>query len=92
MNVGDETAIRQGVRFMLNRREVALNKLIGHVIKAGFTQEKSQKIVDFWLKHKLVKYKGDHYSVGHGGYWEKEALDRAYEFAMAEKSKKNKRA
>ena len=51
----------------------------------GFSAEKSQVIIDFYIKNKLAKFDAHSggFMVSHGTYLEKKVLEKAYKMAVA---------
>jgi hypothetical protein len=77
-------AIRAGVKVVLDRKLAAYDAMVCS-ISEYVGAEKAKVIMAVWSKQKCIKYTGDRYIVKHGGFWDIEALERAYRFGTTGK-------
>lgn len=76
MSAADATAIRTGVRAMLNRQEVARAHFVAQIADA-IGSDKAEAAFASLNKVKALKWDGSRYTVKHGAFWETDVLLRA---------------
>lgn len=80
-NANDTAAIRAGVKVVTDRILRAADDFIALVADKGFSTEEAGKIFGAYLKTKAIKFEGHGYVVKHGGFWDREVLERALDWA-----------
>ena len=79
MTKTDQTAIREGVRAILNRREAAFQDFVSLLADPRYVGDlaTARKVANLYLQLKAIKYDGMRYTVKHGGFLDRAVLLRA---------------